>query len=64
MDQSADHRVHRLLSLTTLATLLYVPRMTAILRAQPALFGVVVLLVLAVANLPREIHRERDGGRS
>ena len=48
-------------SLTTLATLLYVPRMTAILRAQPALFGVVVLLVLAVANLPREIHRGRDG---
>lgn len=47
-------------SLTTLATLLYVPRMTAILRAQPALFGVVVLLVLAVANLPREIHRNRD----
>lgn len=49
-------------SLTTLATLLYVPRMTAILRSQPALFGVVVLLVLAVANLPREIHRGRDGG--
>ncbi len=48
-------------SLTTLATLLYVPRMTAILRAQPALFGVVVLLVLAVANLPREIHHGRDG---
>jgi cytochrome d ubiquinol oxidase subunit II len=48
-------------SLTTLATLLYVPRMTAVLRAQPALFSVVVLLVLAVANLPREIHRNRDG---
>lgn len=48
-------------SLTTLATLLYVPRMTAILRAQPALFGVVVLLVLTVANLPREIHRGHDG---
>jgi cytochrome d ubiquinol oxidase subunit II len=47
-------------SLTTLATLLYVPRMTAILRAQPLLFGVVVLLVLAVANLPREVHRGRD----
>lgn len=48
-------------SLITLATLLYVPRMVEILRAQPALFGVVVLLVLAVANLPREIHRNRDG---
>ena len=48
-------------SLTTLATLLYVPRMTQILREQPALFAVVILLVLAIANLPREIHRGRDG---
>lgn len=48
-------------ALTTLATLLYVPRMTNILRAQPALFGVVILLVLAIANLPREVHRGRDG---
>jgi cytochrome d ubiquinol oxidase subunit II len=47
-------------SLITLATLLYVPRMTHVLREQPALFGVVVLLVLAIANLPREIHRGRD----
>ncbi|MEI7911411.1 MAG: cytochrome d ubiquinol oxidase subunit II [Verrucomicrobiota bacterium] len=47
-------------SLTTLATLLYVPRMTLVLREQPALFAVVVLLVLAIANLPREIHRGRD----
>ena len=48
-------------ALTTLATLLYVPRMTGILREQPALFAVVVLLVLAIANLPREIHHGRDG---
>ncbi len=47
-------------ALTTLATLLYVPRMTHVLREQPALFGVVILLVLAIANLPREIHRGRD----
>lgn len=47
-------------SLTTLATLLYVPRMTQVLREQPALFAVVILLVLAIANLPREIHRGRD----
>ena len=47
-------------ALTTLATLLYVPRMVRILQAQPALFGVVVALVLVVANLPREIHRNRD----
>ena len=48
-------------ALTTLATLLYVPRMTHVLREQPALFAVVVLLVLAIANLPREIHRGHDG---
>ncbi|MEI6674916.1 MAG: cytochrome d ubiquinol oxidase subunit II [Verrucomicrobiota bacterium] len=48
-------------ALTTLATLLFVPRMTHVLREQPALFAVVVLLVLAIANIPREIHRRRDG---
>ena len=48
-------------ALTTLATLLYVPRMTHLLREQPALFSVAILLVLAIANLPREIHRGRDG---
>ena len=47
-------------ALTTLATLLYVPRMTRVLREQPALFALVVLLVLAIANLPREIQRGRD----
>lgn len=48
-------------SLATLATLLYVPRMTDVLRAHPQLFAIVVLLVLAIANLPREIHHGRDG---
>ena len=47
-------------AITTLATLLYVPRMTHVLREQPVLFGVVILLVLAIANLPREIHHGRD----
>lgn len=48
-------------SLATLATLLYIPRMTDVLRAHPELFAIVVLLVLAIANLPREIHHGRDG---
>ena len=48
-------------AVTTMATLLYVPRMTDVLRAQPALFLVVVALVLAIANIPREIHRGHDG---
>ncbi len=49
-----------LYSITSMATLLYVPRMTEILRANPWLFAVVVLMVLAIANIPREIHHGRD----
>ena len=48
-------------AMTTMATLLYVPRMTDALRAHPGLFVLVILLVLAIANIPREIHRGRDG---
>ncbi len=49
-----------LFSITSMATLLYVPRMTDALRANPWLFSVVVLMILAVANIPREIHHGRD----
>jgi cytochrome d ubiquinol oxidase subunit II len=48
-------------AVVTLATLLYVPHITAVLRAQPVLFLIAVLLVLAIANIPREIHHGRDG---
>lgn len=44
----------------TLATLLYVDHITAILREQPALFLIAVFLVLAVANIPREISKGHD----
>ena len=47
-------------AITTMATLLYLPHMAARLRAQPILFSVAVLNMLAIANIPREIHHRRD----
>jgi cytochrome bd ubiquinol oxidase subunit II len=46
---------------TTMATLIYVPHMAARVRAHPLLFTVALLNMLAIANIPREIHRGRDG---
>jgi cytochrome d ubiquinol oxidase subunit II len=45
---------------TTMATLLYAPHMTATIKAHPILFGVALLDMLAIANIPREIHHGRD----
>jgi cytochrome d ubiquinol oxidase subunit II len=45
---------------TTLATLLYVPSMAANLKAAPFLFVLPVLNMLAIANIPREIHHGRN----
>ncbi|HNQ89075.1 MAG TPA: cytochrome d ubiquinol oxidase subunit II [Verrucomicrobiota bacterium] len=45
----------------TMATLLYVPHMAARIRAQPWLFSVALVTMLAIANIPREIHHGRDG---
>jgi cytochrome bd ubiquinol oxidase subunit II len=47
-------------SVTTTATLLYVPHMAARVRANPWLFSIAVANMLAIANIPREIHRGRD----
>ena len=47
-------------AVTTMATLLYVPHMAARLRANPWLFILAVANMLAIANIPREIHRGRD----
>jgi cytochrome d ubiquinol oxidase subunit II len=44
----------------TLATLLYVPHITEAIKHEPWFFVVVVLAVLAVANIPRSITRRRD----
>jgi cytochrome d ubiquinol oxidase subunit II len=41
---------------TSLATLLYVPRMAMPLQKYPWLFAIPLLNILAIANIPREIH--------
>jgi cytochrome d ubiquinol oxidase subunit II len=43
-----------------MATLLYVPNMTENIRDHPWLFIVPVLNMLAIANIPREIHHGRE----
>ena len=48
-------------AITTMATLLYVPHMAARVRANPWLFSIAVVNMLAIANIPREIHHSRDG---
>ena len=45
---------------TTMATLLYVPSMTDRIRENPALFLVALASMLAIANIPREIHHGRE----
>ncbi len=42
--------------IVTLATLLYVPHVTAAFRSEPWFFVVAVAVVLAIANIPREIN--------
>jgi cytochrome d ubiquinol oxidase subunit II len=47
-------------AVTTMATLLYVPHMAARVRGQPWLFSIALVNMLAIANIPREIHHGRD----
>ncbi len=47
-------------AVTTMATLLYAPHMAARMRANPWLFTIALANVLAIANIPREIHHGRD----
>ena len=46
--------------ITTFATLLYIPRMTKPLQDHPWLFIVPLAAILAIANVPREIHLGRE----
>ncbi|MBK7187418.1 MAG: cytochrome d ubiquinol oxidase subunit II [bacterium] len=46
--------------LQTMATLLYVPRLADPFREQPWLFLVPAASLLAIANIPREVHRGRE----
>lgn len=45
---------------TTMATLLYVPHMAARVRANPWLFSIAFVNMLAIANIPREFNRGSD----
>lgn len=45
---------------STMATLLYLPHMTETIKRHPMFFGVALLNMLAIANIPREIHHGRD----
>jgi cytochrome d ubiquinol oxidase subunit II len=45
---------------TTMATLLFVPHMAAKFKDYPWLFVLPILNMLAIANIPREIHHRRD----
>jgi cytochrome d ubiquinol oxidase subunit II len=45
---------------TTMATLLYLPHMSEHMQRHPVFFVVPVLTMLAIANIPREIHHGRD----
>jgi len=44
----------------TLATLLYVPHVTEAFRREPWFFALVIPVVLAIANIPREVNRGRE----
>lgn len=47
-------------AMVTMATLLYVPHMTETVKAHPFFFGVGLVSILAIANIPREVHHGRD----
>lgn len=44
---------------TTMATLIYFPHMTEHFKSAPLLFIIAVLNMLAIANIPREMHNKR-----
>ncbi|HEX7653754.1 MAG TPA: cytochrome d ubiquinol oxidase subunit II, partial [Verrucomicrobiae bacterium] len=45
----------------TMATLLFVPHLAACVRAHPWMFSIALANMLAIANIPREFHHQRDG---
>jgi cytochrome d ubiquinol oxidase subunit II len=47
-------------ALTTAMTLLYVPHMVENLKQNPVFFVLPILNMLAIANIPREIHHSHD----
>lgn len=50
-----------LYAITTVTTLIYFPHMGETIKARPVFFGVALLNMFAIANIPREISKGRDG---
>lgn len=48
-------------AITTMATLIYQPHMVKTIQETPYLFFVVLISLLAIANIPREISKKNDG---
>lgn len=48
-------------ALTTMVTLIYQPHMLTRIKEEPFLFIFVILSILAIANIPREVHKGNDG---
>ncbi len=46
---------------STMATLIYEPHMVEVVKNHPSLFVLALATMLAIANIPREIHHNRDG---
>jgi len=46
---------------TTMATLIYMPHMVESIQARPIFFIIGLINILAIANIPREIHLGKDG---
>jgi cytochrome d ubiquinol oxidase subunit II len=47
-------------AILSLATLLYLPHTTETIKHHPLFFPLVVVVILAIANIPRATHLERD----
>lgn len=48
-------------ALTTMATLIYQPHMTKAIQERPVFFLIAIANMFAIANIPREIQRGKDG---
>lgn len=48
-------------STATMATLIYMPHMSQAMKERPLFFLISLINILLVANIPREINRDKDG---
>ncbi|MGA8164769.1 MAG: cytochrome d ubiquinol oxidase subunit II [Waddliaceae bacterium] len=48
-------------AVTTVATLIYFPYMSEVIQQRPIFFLIVIVNILAVANIPREVYLGKDG---